>query len=76
MVSMSEADSVPKSHMVLNASIGECLLAITAMLDITIEKTAATKGAAIAKPILLRENLLEIRLLMPHLSSQNLIVPE
>jgi hypothetical protein len=73
MVSMSEADSVPKSHIVLNASIGEFLLAITAILDIAIEKTAATNGAATAKPILLRENFLEIRFLMPHLSSQNLI---
>ena len=55
--------------MVLKASTGDFLLAITARLEIKIEKTAAASGAAIAKPILLGVNFLESALLMLHLSS-------
>jgi hypothetical protein len=52
------------------------LLAITARLETKIEKTAAASGAAIANPTLLGVNFREKELLMPHLSSQNLIVLE
>jgi hypothetical protein len=52
------------------------LLAITAMLEIMIEKIAAASGAAIAKPTLLGDNFLVSKLLMLHLSSQNLVALE
>ena len=53
--------------------MGDFLLAITARLEIMIEKTAAAKGAATANPILLGLNFLVSELLMPHPSSQNLV---
>ena len=55
--------------MVLKASTGDFLLAMTARLEIKIEKIAAASGAAIAKPTLLGVNFLESALLMLHLSS-------
>ena len=67
---------MPYSHIVLKASTGDFLLTITAMLETTIEKTAAANGAAIAKPTLLGDNFLVSTLLMPHLSSQNLAALE
>jgi hypothetical protein len=54
--------------MVLNASTGDFLLAITARLEMRMEKIAAASGAAIAKATLLGVNLLESVLLMLHLS--------
>jgi hypothetical protein len=57
----------------VKASIGDFLLAITARLEIMIEKTAAANGAATANPILLGLNFLVNALLMPHPSSQNLV---
>ena len=62
--------------MVLKASIGDFLLAITARLEIKIEKTAAANGAATASAILLGENFLVIELLMRHQSSLNLAALE
>ena len=71
MTSISDPAVVPNSHIVLNASIGDFLLAITARLEIKIENIAAANGAAIAKPTLLGVNFLEKALLMLHRSSLN-----
>ena len=49
---------------------------MTAMLEITIEKTAAANGAAIAKPTLLGESFLVSKLLMRHLSSLSQVALE
>jgi hypothetical protein len=60
----------------LKASTGDFLLAITARLEIRIEKTAAAKGAATASPTFDGDNFLVSALLMLHLSSQNQVAQE
>jgi hypothetical protein len=60
----------------LKASTGDFLLAITAKLEIMIEKNAAASGAAIAKPTLLGDSFLVRALLMLHLSSLTQVVQE
>jgi hypothetical protein len=73
---MREPACVPNSHIVLNASTGDFLLAMTARLEIKIEKIAAANGAAIAKPTLLGDSFLVSTLLILHLSSLSQVVQE
>jgi hypothetical protein len=72
-ISIKEPGRNPYSNIAEKASIGDFFVAMTAILEIIIEKIAAKTGAATANPIFEIEKRCAF---MPHPSLQNLIVLE